>query len=105
MARKIEFTPIITTLASLNTQAGLNNLLVGELYYVSDSQLLAQATAINQFKLYDIPTALSELSDDSTHRLVTDSRLKNVGLKARGAAINSIATSVGHKNRLCNRFR
>ena len=79
MARKIEFTPIITTLASLNTQAGLNNLLVGELYYVSDSQLLAQATAINQFKLYDIPTALSELSKDINfdERYYTEAEIDN----------------------------
>lgn len=72
MARKIEFTPINTSLENLQLQANANNLLLSELYYVTDYEVLAQATSLSTFKLYEIPTTLSELTDDATHRLVTD---------------------------------
>ncbi len=64
MAREIAFTPIKTSLENLQTKASENGLILGELYYVTDYEVLAQATGISTFKTYEIPTALSELTKD-----------------------------------------
>ena len=64
MAREIAFTPIKTSLENLQTKASENGLILGELYYVTDYEVLAQATSISTFKTYEIPTNLSELTKD-----------------------------------------
>ena len=64
MARQIAFTPIKTSLENLQTKASENGLILGELYYVTDYEVLAQATGVSTFKTYEIPTALSELTKD-----------------------------------------
>ena len=64
MAREIAFTPIKTSLENLQTKASENGLIFGELYYVTDYGVLAQATSISTFKTYEIPTNLSELTKD-----------------------------------------
>lgn len=61
MARQIAFTPIKTSLENLQTKASENGLILGELYYVTDYEVFAQATGVSTFKTYEIPTELSQL--------------------------------------------
>ena len=87
MPRQTTIKFLRTTKANLDAQKAISNLIVGEPYFITDTKQFAIADTVNTYILYDIPTTLSELTDDATHRLVTDTEKSTWNGKANASDV------------------